>query len=279
MKRIKLLVTGQAEKKGLHSSLEACLKGVDVKFEAEYAHGFTSTRVGGAPSAQAVNLAKYLVEEVGTRRNCPDFVIAIDDLELVNMDQPDVVVQRFCDAVEEYLRQQFPVPDNSSDRLRKRLRERCSFHLLKPMLETYLLSDPGARKAMNLAREPRVSPIRDPESPEYLDDEYFTFLASRPRHDLEEDNDRKYHPKLYTSFLCDREKPRPYRETKQGVAGLRNLDWRAILNKDENKGMLRFARSLFCDLCDMIGEPQPDGHYADLTWSQPDSNRLLRNIQ
>jgi hypothetical protein len=105
-------------------------------------------------------LAKALVAEAweGADGQPADLVIAVDDVELHNFGREELICQHFRAAIEdEVQRREFGL--ETEERLRARLRERCSFHLLCPMVEAYFFGDRPAlvRAGCGLRVAPQLS--------------------------------------------------------------------------------------------------------------------------
>ena len=149
-------------------------------------------------------------------------MFAIDDLELSNVATAHHVTRLVSDAVRRALgatptHQQFA-----------RVRERCSFHLLCPMLEAYFFGEPAALQRAGAKRAATLEPTHHLEN----------FLASDPdfmaRDEIREHPwrrpDRARHPKRYLSFLVDPHDTEraTYKESRDGVRALSTLDWAQV---------------------------------------------------
>lgn len=138
MTSVALIVTGQLERLALPDALGSIFPDIDFHVEMRD-DGFTSKRLSlplpARPSTNADKLARRLIAAVdpGRGRAPADLAIAIDDLELANIGQPDVVLGCFREAVCRQL-EGFWSSAERTDRTRRRVRERCSFHLLVPMV-------------------------------------------------------------------------------------------------------------------------------------------------
>ena len=145
-----------------------------------------------------------------------DFAFAVEDLELVNDAQPDLVLQLFRDTVRRYIKKNWKF---EIDRTLSEVRERCSFHLVRPMTEAYFFGEPAAVN--------RAGAILPPQLPIALDLEQFitTDLVYSNLPSSEQIADmplRLRHPKHYLRYLCDptlvAKWSSQYRETHGGVA-------------------------------------------------------------
>ncbi len=244
MAQVVLIPTGKLEHAALAPSLKRLFPTADFSPRPKEAHlnGFTSRDVAPLAAAQpgpvpseVDELAEELVNAVmpGRRGTSADFAYVVEDLELVNDHQPALVVRVFRDAVDRYVRDNW-TSRQAQDRAFDRVRERCSFHLFRPMTETYFFGDPVALR--------RAGAMRPAQLPNGLDLEEFrtidqAFLQLPP------DNrkalrriihmpGRERHPKSYLHYLCDptlNDRRRRYRETSGGVDALTDLDWRQVL--------------------------------------------------
>jgi len=255
--------------------------------------GFTSTRlpvVGPSKGVRTVidiivqRAAAEVLDRAGHR--APDLLVILDDLELANVDQPNVVVECFRDAVRRHL-------DGLGHPLRQRtanaLRQRASLHFAVPMTESWLFADPkGARKAgMPDGRTPMLScGLRLEEfltnDSEYLDDDCSQCKkwqqvqgrdrltrakrrANEPEWCRGRSFQRNRHPKRYLAWLCrdpQEKKCSHYREVGRdrerpsGATALRELDWSALTS---NSVQMPFLNAMIRDLADGLGEPDPLG--------------------
>src|SRR5205823_2158383 len=157
------------------------------------------------------------------------------------------------------------------------MRERASFHLAVPMLESWFFADPAslARAGVPADRLPaRLRPSVDPEFIEVSDLPYASddgahcteMLArnqGRPARQHQRppwalaplpaipDLRRERHPKAYLAWLCrNAQHPRcsTFRESEGGVAALIELNWRRVLAHPE---WCAFARAMIADLGDV----------------------------
>jgi hypothetical protein len=279
--RVQLIVTGELERLGLHLSLRKLFAstGADVEFlEPQKTQDFTSNRVGAllppelAVKSLAAKLAGALVLAVYPGRGGTmqaDHVIAVDDLELANADQPGHVLEYFRHAVRAHVDRTFPTA-TTRERVYQALAERGSFHLLAPMVESYFFGEAAALQRAKAHRAPnRFDTARDLEDFEVEDAAYLAATVpgkSEPRH---------RHPKNYVRYLCDPTgQLRAYRETHEGLDALQVLDWTAVLRQEAHAA---FARALIDDIADALNVPSPcPGVCSPLTVRKGDG--LLRNI-
>lgn len=295
MKRVALLVTGKTEE-ALHHSLERVFPEVEFVMLPRR-DSFTSGPLPPTPlflqrdraprPTDVERLAETLVAEVEPGRRDqkpPDLVVLVDDLELANQEWPERAVEHVRAAVEKHL-EKHPWPSAAArDRAHERVRERCSFHLLAPMVEAYFFREPAALARAGAKRASLFdASAADVETGFEVNDPDFLAAKDRPARDKLPPwatPDRKRHPKRYLQFLCDPtgKEPRAYVETAGGRAALRDLDWPAVLAPEEH---VRFVRSLIHDLAHALGQDDVAQRYAGathpLTWP-PRPDALLRNI-
>ncbi|WP_152622415.1 hypothetical protein [Archangium violaceum] len=229
-------------------------------------------------------MAKTLVAETlsGRTGSPPDLVVGIDDLELANAHQPQVVVSWVRRALNEEVSARCSSQD-AAERMKRVLRERCSFHLLVPLVEAYLFGEPAALARAGVASGVAVHRLgADLESFE-TDDPGFL-----PR--AEKENAKKAalgapwwreerHPKRYLEFLVESSGALLYDETVNGVRALRTLDWILVASTSP----LLFARALFEDISDLLGIANPLGPGSCSPHTYPAKNvrretLMLRNL-
>lgn len=225
-----------------------------------------------------------------------DLVLMLDDLELQNSDQPAAVVQVMREAALRFLaKKQGP----GRTRFETVLKKRVSFHLAKPMIESWLLADPTALKTAGLpqSRLPSLPASLDPECFDIQDSTYLSddgsscsswqaLQITRKKKDhmplwLKKGSPRQLHPKHYLSWLWKdptNKSCSAYDETSTGVAALKAFNWAALLGK--NSQHARFARALIADVALALSEPNPfQGGTAAETFPVPSSPELvLRNL-
>jgi len=305
MARVVLLTTGAMEERAFAGSLRRLFP--DHEFVSKpRLDGFTSAPLppdyasfrGGLPPPNVQKFATNLIGcfAPGGRmdRPRPDYVLALEDVELCNDGEPGNITRALRDAVTRSLGT-WKMEGAKAERTREDLRTRCSFHLMAPMTEAYFFADPGAlarATAPGAHRPCRLDATTcDVEAFRVEDPE---FLAAptvpkqdRARHDWRID-ERRRHPKSYLGYLTDErlDGRARYQETVHGVSALADLDWPAVVRRGARAAAVaRFARSMLADLCDMLGTPatglddvelQPaDCH--PLTWPPP-RDRVLRNL-
>lgn len=223
-----------------------------------------------ATKSLAAKLAAALVAAVYPGRGGAqqaDYALAVDDLELVNADQPHHVVEYFGQAVRAHVEEFFPSLA-TRDRVYGVLRARASFHLLTPIGEEAALA-----RARAIRAPCRFDRARDVEDFEVDDRDY---LAPAPAQAPWRAEPRHRHPKNYIRYLCDPTgtEERAYRETHEGLDALQSLDWSEVL---KSPTQVQFARALVDDLADALNVPSPcPGTCSALTARKGDG--LLRNI-
>lgn len=298
MSRVLLLTTGQCEHKALGPALRRLFPYAEI--DARRLDGFTSRALTEqpllAPGTSLLTLAAEIVAAVQPgerRRPLPDLVLLVEDVELANQAAPQRVVQHLGAAVRAHI-ERHPWPSEQSRQCAiERVRARCSFHLLCPMLEAYFFAEPdrperpGAPGRAGALRPARFEPAsRDVEDFETADE---GFLAVPDRSCYADGRraewstpDRARHPKQYLRYLCEPDlattSPRPYKETHGGCAALQHLDWSVVLQPAAHA---RFLRSLLDDVADALGErvPIPAGELHPLTCRKPGQGAyVLRNV-
>jgi hypothetical protein len=275
MPSIGLITTGECEHRALGASLQRAFEGAELVLLQPFqrpAPSITSNYLGyPGPASGGTQVDRLVASMMATleRRGAPDFVFAIDDLELPNVATAHHVTQLLSDAFRRAL------GTTPTHQQLARVRERCSFHLLCPMLEAYSFGEPAALPRAGAARPARLDPTH------HLED----FLAADPAfmapNDVREHPwrrpDRARHPKRYLSFLSnpgDTERA-GYKESRDGVRALSTLDWAQVFAYQPPG--IAFAHSLFDDLADAFGVPNPfPGACHPLTMRRP--GRTLRNI-
>jgi hypothetical protein len=262
MPRVKLIVTGDMEKRALHESLQRFFpdarEGEAVTWErprkSQCATSYQLPHEPFKPSPVMLTLARAMLDEAGVhpwRPGAAELVIVVEDLELGNLGREDVIVRHFRAAVEEIL-DSFEI--RTQERYRERLQERCSFHLFNSMVETYLFGDPGALHVAGVAggRKPRLVDLDienfETDDPAWLPTcraESANYLAAGVawwRHER--------HPKKYLEHLTKDN----YDEIEHGVPALKALDWSAVGRVASH---VRVVRCLFEDLAEWFGTANP----------------------
>lgn len=277
MTRIGLITTGECEHRALPASLRRVFAGVEVELERPLrpVPSITSNYLSyPGPTIGGTKIDRFVESIMSTleSRGSPDFVLAIDDLELPNVETPHHVTRLVSDAFRRYL-------GTPTHRELEQLRTRCSFHLLCPMLETYFFGEPAALERAGSTRPPILDPSHHLESFK-SDDEQFLAYSDVPGHRRHpwRRPDRRRHPKRYLGFLVDPtdEQRTVYTESVGGCRALATLDWAQVFRYSPPG--ITFARSLFEDLADALEVPNPfPGASHPLT--SPRAGGLLRNLE
>jgi len=251
MTRVALIVTGRLEELALADSLNRVFP--DTTFYVEKKLDcFTSSRVRDLGATRTPSLADKLAQSLvatvdpGRDGHPADLVLVVEDLEVANLDQPDVVVDVLRNAVARHIDAHWP-SQARRERAHRRLRERASFHLLCPMTEAYFFGDRATLAAAGVTAQPRLEPDVDLESFSVVDTTYLSEPRGTKTWATE---NRRRHPKHYLQFLLE---PDAYAETEHGRRALDQLDWSALVAAHASH--LSFARSMLADLADALGLP------------------------
>jgi hypothetical protein len=276
MPSIALITTGECEHRALGASLQRAFEGAELAFVQPFQRpvpSITSNHLGyPGPEAGGTQVDKLVASMIATleqRRDAPDFVFAIDDLELPNIATAHHVTQLVSDA---FRRALGATPTHQ--RL-ARVRERCSFHLLCPMLEAYFFGEPAALQRAGGGRPAKLDPTHHLEDFLAVDPEFMAPVEVR-EHPWRRP-DRARHPKRYLSFLVDLDDTERvcYKESRDGVRALSTLDWTQVFAYQPPG--IAFAHALFDDLADALGVENPfPGACHPLTARR--SGGTLRNI-
>lgn len=236
---VALIPTGSMEHLALAPSLRRIFPDhTFVVLPAErHMDGFTSSDLSLPPKPGPTiqipttlqNLVKTLVNAIFPSRRGEriDFAYVVEDLELFNQGHPDVVLEQFREAVSQYVETQWP--QQAEPRFRE-VRERCSFHLFRPMTEAYFYGDPEALQRARVQRQPLLPDGVDLELFRTIDQNYLD-LPPKSK-DITDHPQRGNHPKSYLQYLCDptlSDKNLRYRETHEGKAALESLNWELVL--------------------------------------------------
>lgn len=289
MPRIKLIVTGDLERAALKEALcrafPAERDGEDVAWDTPRKVNEVTTyplpECGDPSSAMGV-LAATIVEEAITGKKKgqarADLVLAICDVELGNLGRENVIVEHLRRALATKLDS---YEEQTRERYRDVLRERCSFHLLKPMVEAVFFGERAALLRAGVAKSVqqklRVDDVEEFESVDSLwTPECEQQNTLREAHSPWWRHER--HPKHYLEHLMERSGAKVYEETEQGAAALETIDWPTVTNTEPSP----FLRALFEDLAAWFNVPNPlgPGAASPLTSLTPKSppDRWLRNL-
>jgi hypothetical protein len=308
MTTVALILTGDAEFAALHAALRRAFPTLDFVRHAsppgQPMDGVTSNRLRGdepvlsretrdglAMLSPLAKLVDQMILGVHPGRNgVPyDHAVVVDDLEIDNADQPERVVAHVRAAVPARIDAQWP-SQALRDRVRAEVRERCSFHLLCPMLESYFFCEDAAldRAGRVAGRESLVDGRRIEAFA--VDDAAYAAVPvpdGATKRAMKADwrrspERRARHPKKYLQYLCDDalDGATRYDEATTGARALEALDWAAALAQERD---VRFLRSLFADLARVAapapGVPTPaDDACAPSTARFAARDRVLRNV-
>jgi hypothetical protein len=276
MPSIGLITTGECEHRALGASLLRVFEGVGLEIVQPFERpvpSITSNYLGyPGPTSGGTHVDKLIGSIMATLegRGAPDFVLAVDDLELANIATPHHVTQLVADAFRRCL------GDTPTHTALARVRERCSFHLLCPMLEAYFFGEPAALQRAGATRPASLDPSHHLEDFLAVDPTFLGPADGRREHPWRRP-DRDRHPKRYLSFLVDPDDDEltAYKESRDGVRALATLDWAQVF-RFQPPG-ITFAYSLFDDLADALGVPNPfRGTCHSLTTRRPAGT--LRNV-
>ncbi len=293
MARIKLIVTGDMEKLVLHESLRRFFpnvrNGEEVIWDKpRYTQGVTSSRLqpllpDHPPSKPMLELAKAMIAETvdGKTGKPADLVVAIDDVELGNLDQEEVIAVHLQAAINTVIAARGH-DANTEARYRTILRGKCSFHLLKPMVESYLFGDDNALRVAGVPAgvSPKLIHPSDVEQFETNDSAWLStcHLENGRRQQEKPWWRHERHPKHYIGYLTAQGQAF-YEETRHGKKALASLDWLHVPKESTDIPVLR---SLFEDLADWFGVQNPilgSTHPAFYPVRQVNrSTLLLRNL-
>lgn len=290
--RVQLVVTGDLERLGLGSSLERTFRalGHEVVFEtAQKVHGMTSNPlppltqalIPSSVKAMAQALVVNTLVKKATRTPIPDMVIGVDDLELANLARPELVVGWVRRALREELEARFSSSE-SRERAVLAMRERCSFHLLAPLIEAYFFGHGPSLLAAGVRGRAQLA-CEDLERFETSDPGFLAraaaineaqWAALRPWWREER------HPKRYLQYLVSPKGEVVYDETTHGLDALRSLEWTAL---ERSPGTVPLIRALFEDIGDLLRceSPLADGPSSPLTYPARTMRaevRTLRNL-
>jgi len=293
---IKLIVTGDMEKSALHESLRRFfpenLNGKKVIWDKpRKLHGATSFRLSPLDknnknlSTPMKQLAQAMFDETfrGKTGTPADLVIVIDDVELGNLKQENIVAEHFRAAVEHVFQQGRYKPE---DYYRDILRRKCSFHLLKPMTESYFFGDANALRNVGVpeTEKPKLVHPTDVEQFEINDPEWLPTcrMENEKRQQKMPWWRHERHPKYYLEHLLIRgsQKQKGYDETIHGKKALEEIAWKQVPKCQSDTV---FIRSLFEDIAEWFGILNPLGSGDTSPNFYPDRrvNRdlmLLRNM-
>jgi hypothetical protein len=210
----------------------------------------------------------------------PDLLLVIGDVELNNLYNERSLIEHLQAAVPLMLTKRSPREQAS---LTAALRDRCSYHLFRPMMEATFFGDPDAlrRAGVGAAERPRRT---QPDVEEFESDDpvWLPRCATENARKAAMGHDwwrHERHAKEYLIHLANRPGCLGYNERKRGADALSRLNFSAVVNTQPSP----YLRALFDDLADWLGVPNPLGP-TDPALPRPptalcaDPGRLLRNI-
>lgn len=271
--RIALITTGKTEIRGFPPALKRLFPGHEFVGVEEVPdrpfRGFTSGRLPlpaeVVPTAvdRLVSEAAALVDPDCEQRY--DVAIILDDLELANRDQPGVVVEVVRAAALRHLGAYSREPRRHAA-LSEAFRTRVSFHIVRPMIESWFFGAPTALSKLGVPAIPYHIRQGDHEDFESTDRNYVSadesdcprWLRFRDRGDrpkwIGAGTDRVFHPKGYIQWLMlNGSHPccTDYTEAHAGAGALAALDWGRLL---QSSHCATFARALVSDLASALGQ-------------------------
>jgi hypothetical protein len=271
--RIALITTGKTELRGLPPALTNLFPGHEFlgieDVPGRPFRSFTSGRLPPPPEG-CPTVVDHLIARAAELVD-PDLatnftgVVVVDDLELVNRDQTGVVVDVFRAAAVRHLELFARYPARRSA-LAAALRARVSFHVVRPMIESWFFGAPAALSTVGVSAVPYHVRAGDHEDFETTDRHYIAelpsacprWLRTRYRDDrpkwIGAGSDRIFHPKGYLQWLmidgshecCTR-----YSEAHAGASALAAIDWARLLG---NPNGATYTRALVSDLAAMLGQ-------------------------
>ncbi|MBF0192847.1 MAG: hypothetical protein HQL99_17175 [Magnetococcales bacterium] len=290
MARIKLIVTGDMEKQALPQSLKRFFpsqrNGQNVIWETPHkVDGVTCSRLdpSKSPSERMKRLVKAMLAEatIGSQGTPADLVLVLDDVELHNLGQESIVTDHFKKAIEMHLSN---LPNNQL-KIREIIRNKCSFHLLKPMIESYLFGDLEALSMAGVpaSTQPLLVHATDMEQFESNDPQWLPncYAENEEKKKINQPWWRhECHAKQYLIYLRSRHSEFPYQETMHGKKSLTMLNWKKIQKTPTDNPIIH---SLFQDIADWFGVQNPlgEGKIDPIFYPSSDVNPatlLLRNM-
>jgi hypothetical protein len=292
---IKLIVTGDMEKLALHKSLQRFFpnerEGQKVIWEqprkmlCATSNRLPPLQTDNSNLSRAIKqLAQAMLDEalVGKTGKPADLVVVIDDVELGNVGQEQVIAEHFRAAVEQVLEAK-KYSRQKEESSRKILREKCAFHLVKPMVESYLFGDPNALQEAGVPKgeNPKLVHPTDVEQFETNDPLWLPtcLMENEKRRHSKSWWHHECHPKHYLEHLTERGQVF-YDETTNGKKALDRIAWKTVPKCADD---IPIIRSLFEDIADWFGIPNPLGKgETHPNFYPPKSlnraNLLLRNM-
>jgi hypothetical protein len=284
---VALIPTGKLEHIALGPALKRLYPNHSfvVRPRERHLDGFTSRDVAplvNAPTGPIPTnldeLAAELVNAIfpGRRGEHIDYAYVVEDLELCNQGQPGLVIELIRIAVASYIGRTWL---HHSDSKYEQVRERCSYHLFRPMTEAYFFGELAALQRARAVQPHQLPANVDLEQFRTIDQNFLGLPAQSKR--IVDMPHREFHPKSYLHYLCDptlADRDRRYRETIGGRAALESLDWELVLRNSPHCPFLHaFLDDLGYALNSQLAFVKPD-HAAPLVRFPGPKGRILRNL-
>ncbi len=289
MYRIKLIVTGVMEKTALPKVLAKFfpekLNGKDVVWEeARQGDGITGYPLPAfatEPARASLQLAKNMITEAraGKQGKPADLVIVLDDVELGNLGREANIAAHFRAAVEKEIKAlKLLAADETA--LRNTIQSKCSFHLIKPMIEAYLFADCNALQKAGMTTKPSLCHATDVEQFEANGPPGWVTQCRAENQKKATDNKawwrEECHPKHYLSYFNP-----DYEETAHGVSALLALDLQKMVQASTDAplfcALIQDLADWFCIQNPLISTTTPCPNYYPAKTIRRNT-LLLRNM-
>ncbi|RIZ69583.1 MAG: hypothetical protein D0528_03725 [Methylococcales bacterium] len=293
MARIKFIVTGDMEKSALHKSLQRFFPNIrdsdeviwDTPRKAQCVTSYPLQPLtsGNLPSKPMIELAKAMFAETFSSKtgHPADLVIVVDDVELGNLNQEAVIAEHFRAAVNTvFSLENYDL--KTEERRRKQIQQKCSFHLLKPMVEAYLFGDSASLALAGVQNGVNTCLVHPSDVEQFESNDSLWLTICHAENTKKQQNKpwwrNELHPKRYLEHLTERGQV-TYEETKGGKDALIALDWSVVPKCQLD---IPIIRSLFEDISEWFGIESPiigdthPGFYPATSVNR--ANLLLRNM-
>lgn len=300
-KHIKLIVTGDSEKKSLHKALKSHFpthtrNGELVVWDTpRKTDGVTNFRIQAGPiSSSMTKLVSVMFTEALQSKHPdgiqPDFVIVIDDVELGNVGREDFVVQAFQAGVTAKLIELQSVYSSLEfQKIQARIQTCCSFHLLCPMVEAYFFADPTTLTSggVTTGNPPMLFHPTDVEQFDASPDLHPDWQSAYQFKNAEQKNINSWwkterHPKRYLTHLLAVSAAPAYHETTLGARMIEATNWATVAKTATDSPIVS---ALLEDIWDWFGQTPQAGQFqgtsSNITYrsrSTPPNQRMLRNV-
>lgn len=289
MLTIQLIVTGKTEDGALDRALRAVFPATRDGIPVVWRAGVivpepAATRlvqVAQSPAANMKTLAKAMLNTLNrsphTGQPPPNLVLAIGDVELHNLGQEALLVDHLRVALQQ---------EANNHPAASLLRDRCAYHLLRPMVEATFFGDPATlgRAGVGVLHQQQPLRVRDVEGFESIDTDAGWVAhcdSKRRRHAGEPWWRPERHAADYLDHLTRRAGGARYRKVHEGVNALASVPWVNVVDTEPSP----YLRALFDDVSAWFGTPSPLRRAfipAPLAPTHPDAtapaDRLLRNL-